>query len=202
MVVSFQAVCCSVSVDRADSVTWIGFGSRHSLTMGTRLTCKYAEPGGLFLVPREHPGNISRSDRQRARHISGVWHPSRPARAQPAISKAQRRLGHESIKTTVDTDGHLMSDSDDEILAAFGVRELVDQGAPMLGAGEPDIKPHRVRRPVITTHQLIRKASDPNVRRVHEEQIMRGGSDSQVLGPFLHAHRQVWDRRPKVLPLV
>lgn len=35
------------------------------------------------------------------------------------IFKVQRRLGHESIATTADTYGHLMPDSDDEIIAAL-----------------------------------------------------------------------------------
>lgn len=34
--------------------------------------------------------------------------------------RIQRRLGHNSIKTTMDTYGHLMPDSDEEILAALG----------------------------------------------------------------------------------
>lgn len=35
------------------------------------------------------------------------------------LVKIQRRLGHESIQTTVDTYGHLMPDSDDEVIAAI-----------------------------------------------------------------------------------
>lgn len=39
------------------------------------------------------------------------------------LVKIQRRLGHESIQTTVDTYGHLLPDSDDEVIAALEAEE-------------------------------------------------------------------------------
>lgn len=45
------------------------------------------------------------------------------------LVKIQRRLGHESIQTTVDTYGHLLPDSDDEVISALEVGERSAPGA-------------------------------------------------------------------------
>lgn len=47
------------------------------------------------------------------------FHASYLIAAGVPLVKIQRRLGHESIKTTVDVYGHLMPDSDDEVIGAL-----------------------------------------------------------------------------------
>ena len=63
-------------------------------------------PGTLAVTPRIHD----------YRH----FHASFLIDAGVPLMKISRRLGHESIQTTVNVYGHLMPDADDEILAALG----------------------------------------------------------------------------------